>query len=332
MSTGIYPIEYGISVKGRFIQDTKRRSLAQQISIVRGDLQDFGQVMSDSLGRFWATGLSFLDTAQVAIAAIDDQLRPFGSIELTALERPKPPITLPMLSYQVEPISQETPLLDLSGDFILLEEFVKEEVKERETMADRNYGYGTPTREMDEERLAKIPTLGMVLRLLIPFTNNLYGQNAGEPLVIVDGQKYPFGTGEELLSTLVPSELKSVKVYTNDIDKAVFGMIGYGGVIMIETKKGLRSGPDSDQKFNSEGFDLFQISGFSRFTSFPNEPPSDQFLKRKPTVYWNPAATSENGLFKSQVRVPYGVKVVRVKVEGQTLDGEVIDRILELRL
>jgi hypothetical protein len=332
MSTGIYPIEYGISVKGSFIQDTKRRSLAQQISIVRGDLEDFGQVMSDSLGRFWATGLSFLDTAQVAIAAIDDQLRPFGSIELTALERPKPPSILPRLSYQVEPISQETPLLDLSGDFILLEEFVKEEVKERETMADRNYGYGTPTRELGEEELAKIGTWEQFFGELALFNNYNYGEKTGPPLVILNGQKFPFIDPGEILADLVPAEVESIKVYNDNISKSIFGMLGYGGVFMIETKKGFRSGPESDQKFNSDGFDLFQISGFSRFTSFPNEPPSDQFLKRKPTVYWNPAATTENGLFKSQVRVPYGVKVVRVKVEGQTQDGEVIDRILELRL
>jgi hypothetical protein len=185
---------------------------------------------------------------------------------------------------------------------------------------------------LGEEELAKIGTWEQFFGELALFNNYNYGEKTGPPLVILNGQKFPFIDPGEILADLVPAEVESIKVYNDNISKSIFGMLGYGGVFMIETKKGFRSGPESDQKFNSDGFDLFQISGFSRFTSFPNEPPSDQFLKRKPTVYWNPAATTENGLFKSQVRVPYGVKVVRVKVEGQTQDGEVIDRILELRL
>jgi len=42
----------------------------------------------------------------------------------------------------------------VSGDFILLDEFVKEESRTQETMADRNYGYGMPDREVNEKELA----------------------------------------------------------------------------------------------------------------------------------------------------------------------------------
>lgn len=327
-----FPIEYGISVQGNFIPDNRRRPLAQPITIVRGDLEDYGQVSSDSLGRFWATGMYYFDTAQVAIAAVNERLRPFGSVELVPSAKPEPPSSLPKLNYQLEPSSKETLLLDTFGDYILLEEFVKEEVKVRETMADRNYGYGTPTREMGEEELSKMGTWGQVFGKLALFNNYNFGEKTGPPLVILNGQKLPMMSLAEILADLVPAEVESIKVYNDNISKSIFGMLGYAGVYMIETKKGFKSGPVSAQKFNSEGFRIFQIPGFTDFTEFPNQPPSDQFLKRSPTLFWEPYAETESGTFKIQVKVPYGVKVIRVKIEGRTTDGEVIARVLELRI
>ncbi|GMQ30233.1 carboxypeptidase-like regulatory domain-containing protein [Algoriphagus confluentis] len=327
-----FPIEYGISVRGNFIPDNRRRPLAQPITIVRGDLEDYGQVQSDSMGRFWATGLYFRDTAQIAISAVSERLRPFGSIELTSFSKLGPATSLPKLNFETEALSQEIQLLDTSGDYILLEEFVKEEVKERETMADRNYGYGIPNREMGEEELSKMADWKQVFGQLALFGNYTFGEKTGPPLIILNGQKLPGIDPEEIFLTLVPAEVESIKVYNDNISKSVFGMLGYGGVYMIETKKGFRSGPDSDRKFNSEGFTIFEIPGFTDFTEFPNQPPAEQFLKRKPTLYWEPFAQTEEGSFQAQVKVPYGVKQIRVKVEGRTTDGEVISKILELRL
>ena len=335
-----HPIEYGISVRGKFIPDNKRRPLVQQITIVRDDLEDYGQVRSDSLGRFWATGMVYWDTAQIAIAAVDEKRKPFGSVELAPFAKLTLPSFFPKLNLLLEPISSESPLLDTSGDYILLEEFVKEEVKERETMADRNYGYGEPTQQVGSEQLEK-ETWGEILGRFgfnlntLKFRNFTYGERTGTPLLIVDGNALPFLDPIEFRNTLLefePSQLESVKVYSDNVSKSIFGMAGYAGVIMLETKKGSRSGPESGRKFNSDGFQTFQIPGFTDFTPFPNQPPSDQFLKRKPTIYWDSFEETKNGLFKSQVKIPYGVKVIRVKLDGRTKDGEVIDRVLELRL
>lgn len=327
-----FPIEYGISVRGKFIPDNRRRPLVQPITIVRGDLEDFGQVRSDSLGRFWATGMVYQDTAQIAVAAVDERSRPFGSIELSPFSKPNPLTSIPKLSFKTEPRTQEAGVLDTSGDYILLEEFVKEEVKERETMADRNYGYGTPNRELGEEELAKMGSWEQVFGRLALFNNYTFGEKTGPPLLILNGQKYPGIDLGEFFKTIVPAEVESIKVYNDNISKSIFGTMGYGGVYMIETKKAFRLDPDSDRKFNSDGFQIFQIPGFTEFTAFPNDPPSDQFLKRKPTIYWNPFVETKNGLFKSTVKVPYGVKMIRIKLDGRTTDGEVISKVLELRL
>ncbi|WP_187177944.1 carboxypeptidase-like regulatory domain-containing protein [Algoriphagus sp. AK58] len=333
-----YPIEYGISVRGKFTADNKRRPPINPITVVRGDLEDYGQVMTDSMGNFWATGLYFKDTAQIAVAAMDEKRRPYGSVQLMPLNRPKVPINHPRLSYTKEPILKENNGLDVSGDYILLEEFVKEEVRERETMAERNYGYGEPTQEVSGDILEK-ETMGEILGRFgfnlntLKFRNYTYGERTGTPLLIIDGSSMPYMDPIEFRTTLLgfePSQLESIKVYSDNIGKSIFGMAGYAGVIMIETKKGFRTGPESDRKFNSDGFQIFPIPGFTDFAQFPKNPPSDQYLKRKPTVYWEPAAETSAGQFKTKVKVPYGVKSIHIRVEGRTQDGEAFSKKLKV--
>ncbi|GAA0877061.1 hypothetical protein GCM10009119_00290 [Algoriphagus jejuensis] len=332
-------IEYGISVEGRFFPDKKKASAATNISVVKGDLEDFGTVFSDSLGRFWATGLSFQDTAQIAVAALDDKLRPFGSVELLQFQRPGFRGSFPKLDYEVRPLPVPGErFLDNSGDYILLEEFVKEEAKERETMADRNYGYGEPTQQVGPEELEKMtmPEIWGKLRFRGgKFGNYTYGEKVGTPLLIIDGRSMPFLSAfdfGEILDSYEPSQLKSIKVYSDNISKSIFGMAGYAGVIMIETKNGERTGAENDRKFNSEGFQIFHVRGFSSFPEFPRNPPSDQYLKRKPTVYWDPAARTSSGAYKARIKVPYGMDRINLRVDGMTLDGEAFYRVTVVEL
>lgn len=333
-STLAFPIEYGISVQGKFMADNKRRPAINPITIVRGDLEDFGQVMTDSLGKFWATGLIFTDTTQIAIAALDQKRRPYGSVALLPLNRPKAPLNHPRFSYTKESNLDENSGLDVSGEYVLLEEFVKEEAKDRETMAEGNYGYGEPTQEVSGDILEK-ETIGQILGRLgfnwstLKFRNFTYGERTGTPLLILDGNSLPFLEPTEfrnILEEFEPSQLESIKVYSDNIGKSIFGMAGYAGVIMIETKKGFRTGPDNDKKFNSEGFQIFPIPGFTEFAEFIKNPPSDQFLKKKPTIYWEPQGITTSGVFQTKVKVPYGLNVIDVWVEGMTLDGQAFSK------
>ncbi|MEB2786300.1 carboxypeptidase-like regulatory domain-containing protein [Algoriphagus persicinus] len=333
-----YPIEYGISIQGRFIPDNKRRPLINPITIVRGDLEDYGQVTTDSAGRFWATGLYFKDTAQIAVAAVDSKLRPFGSVELNTFSKPAPSSQFPKIRYQILPVPSTENPLDISGDYILLEEFVKEEVRIKETMADRNYGYGEPTQQVGPEELERLtmPEIWGKLRFRGgKFGNYNFGEKVGSPLIILNGQSLPFLSGldfHEILDSFEPSQLESIKVYSDNISKSIFGMAGYAGVIMIETKKGFRTLSDPDRKFNSEGFQIFPMAGFTDFTKFPKDPPADQYLKRKPTIYWEPNALSVEGVFKVKVKIPYGVQRLEIRIEGKTIDGEAFYKKIDLSL
>jgi hypothetical protein len=332
-----HPVEFGISLKGKFTPENKRQGLIQPITIVRGDLEDYGQVMTDSSGYFWATGLSYQDTAQIAVAAVNEKLRPFGSVELESLGKPALGVDFPKLTYRKFPNSSNDYFFDTSGDYILLEEFVKEEVRERETMAERNYGYGMPDREVNEEQLAIMSpeAIGQILGLRgSKFGNFTTGESTHAPLLIIDGQKFPFLTSDEfldILASFIPAELESMKAYT--FNSAVFGLAGYSGVLMIETRqKGIRTTSTEDKKFNSEGFQFFSIPGFTAFPEFPRNPPTDQYLRKKPTIFWDPEAKTSNGVFQVAVKVPYGINRFRIQVEGRTLDGEVIFKVIEFKL
>ncbi|MDI1323319.1 MAG: carboxypeptidase-like regulatory domain-containing protein [Algoriphagus sp.] len=322
------PIEFGISIQGQFTPTNKKQPIVNPITVVRGDLEDYGEVKTDSAGFFWATGLYFQDTAKIAIGALDSKRRPYGKVELYPMNKPLVPKDIPKLEYSKEAIQMENGLLDIAGDFILLDEFVKEAAKEREIDTDW-FGYGEPDRVITEEQMELSVTLCGVLQrmgfncLTLKFGNYTFGERTGTPLLIIDGFKYPFlegGEFKEMLDSYVPQYLESVGVYT--FSTTVFGMAGYAGVIVLKTKRGQRWTVDSDRKFNSEGFQIFDIPGFTVFQEFPKDPPSDQFLKKKPTLFWDPVAQTEVGEFKTRIKIPYGVTKAKLRVEGMTLDGE----------
>ncbi len=207
-------------------------------------------------------------------------------------------------------------------------------------MAERNYGYGEPTQEVGPKKLEYL-TWGEILGLLrfnpnnFKFGNYNYGEKVGFPLIIIDGSPRRFEDKVEAYLYLIsfePSELLSIKVYSDNISKSVFGMAGYAGVFMIETKKGFRTGPEEDRSFNSEGFQMFDVPGFTDYPEFPKDPPADQYLRKKPTIYWEPDAKSEDGVFKVQVKIPYGVRRLGIRVEGITTDGEAFYKMIDLDL
>jgi hypothetical protein len=107
-------------------------------------------------------------------------------------------------------------------------------------------------------------------------------------------------------------------------------MAGYAGVIEIDTKNGIRTGAETYSKFKSEGFQIFNIPGFTDFPAFDKNPPSDQFLKKKPTLYWEPAAQTSEGSYHTKVKVPYGVNSLRIRVEGMTVDGEAFYKVMKM--
>ncbi|MCR9016458.1 carboxypeptidase-like regulatory domain-containing protein [Aquiflexum gelatinilyticum] len=329
-------IEFGISLEGYF-SDKKNKPLAVPLTVVLGEMEDFGIIKSDSTGYFWATGLSFTDSAEVAIAALNINRKSFGEVSISEKIRPSVSADLPKLQLETRSKSKMGQLDILDGDYFELEEFVLEDQK-KETLEDKNYGYGPGDRSIGSEFLDRFPqlTLDGIVSMNMPgggMGNYNWGLNAGEPLLIIDGNRYFTDAGEttnDVLRTFIAAEVESVEVYT--FNAAQFGMAGFAGVIMVKTKKGSRNQENADRVFNSDEFQIFKMRGYTPVKEFPVQKVGSDIPESRPTIYWNPAAQtdSENETFNFSVNIPKSTKNMLLKIEGISSDGLPFYRVFEI--
>jgi len=321
-------IEYGITVQGRFVSNRKRDPMINPITLVLDDLADFGMVYSDSSGYFRATGLSFTDSARLAAAALDKKKKSYGSIELIRNSSPIHRGSFPKLTYQLAQTKFGNQAYDIKGEFILMEEFIKEDEK-IERMQDSNYGYGEPDRQVTKEMLDNWPGTSLASIVGMQFGNGKlgnfnYGIKAGNPLIIIDGSRYLYAEGEsytDVLDRYITDEVTSLSIYT--FNAPVFGMAGFAGVIMFETNRGERFGATATTKFDDTGFQSFRIRGFSTLVTFENSIAEDEPVVVKPTIYWDPKGkvTPESGAYSIKTIVSREVQTVNLVIEGITQDG-----------
>lgn len=285
-----YPIEYGIAFSGQFL-NRKDQPEKANITIVQGKYDDYGVVETDSLGRFWANGLSFTDSAEIAIAAFDKQLRRYGSVILNKKSFPILPEFSPRIDLQIEnmQIKQRDYILEEMAGFITLEEVIVKDEKLK-SLQERNYGYGNGDQSFTEKDLEKYLHLDIV-KFIEAFTiksNRNWGLNAGSPLIMVDGVKVSD------LEFLPMSEVAIIEIFRNT--NQVFGMAGFAGAIMINTKGG-RFVDDPEKKiFDKSLFQLFKIGGFTKeqkFPDFENSTQNRSLIDYQPTVYWNPSLQTD---------------------------------------
>jgi hypothetical protein len=335
-----FEIEYGVSVSGYF-SDRPNRPLAVPITLVIGELEDYGIVQADSSGYFWATGLVFSDSARISVAALNPRRRSFGQIRLEERERPEVSGVFSPLAYQ----TRANPYLDAQYKFADLMEgkfFELEEVTVANTIlgdaASNNYGYGTPDRTIGEDQLAKRPdlTLDAIISMNMPGGMGRYnwGIDAGEPLLMVDGVRFFPSDMNEVrvyLQSLQATEVKSIKLYT--FSAGVFGMQGFAGAILVETINGSRKS-NTPMVFDDSQFQSFQVRGFSKVLDFPVFNDYEGVIPHRSAVYWNPKLEWD----PSRTSIPIHFEMSRqtkrvlVKVEGLSQDKEPVSKIFEIYL
>lgn len=334
-----YPIEYGVSVEGYF-KDRPKRPLSVPLTIVKGELEDYGIVKSDSNGYFWATGLSFSDTAVVSIAALNSRRKRFGNVYVTPSPLPVVKHYFPRINFQTIPnpfSHSKMSYADLmDGDFFELDEFTVSGTTIGDA-ASNNYGYGDPDRMIGSEQLEAWPdvTLDRIISMYMPGGGmGLYnwGTDSGSPLLIVDGARF-FETETETvmnyLSTIIASEVESIKVYT--FSAPIFGMQGYAGTILVETKKGSRR-INGNQIFDDTQFEKFKIRGFTRAPKFPDFEMQDGVILRQSAVYWNPKLEWDKDLTSVPISFEMSSQTKRllIKIEGISFGGDPISRLFFL--
>ena len=322
-----HQIDFGITVEGRFSSTRKRDPIIHPITLVLDDLADYGLVYTDSSGYFRATGLNFTDSATIYAAALGSKKNPYGSIALIQKRNPIHRGSFPKLSYQLAQSKVGNQRFDIKGEFIQMEEFIKEEKIER--LQDSNYGYGEPDKKVTPEMLDNWPGASLAGIVGMQFGNGKlgnfnYGVKAGNPLIIIDGSRYLYAEGEsytDVLDRYITDEVTSLSIYT--FSAPVFGMAGFAGVIMFETKRGERFGPTTETKFDNTGFQSFRIRGYSPVSAFENSIAEDAPVQVRPTIYWDPKGklTTENKVYSIKALLSREVEKVNLVIEGITQDG-----------
>ncbi|MEQ8684935.1 MAG: TonB-dependent receptor [Imperialibacter sp.] len=341
-----YQIEYGISVSGQFL-NKKGEPEAANITIVQGEYEDYGVVAADSTGKFWASGLQFNDSSAIAMAAINEKGRPYGSVALVKQAVPEVKAKLTNLNLTVKEQELPQPIFSLPNDvdYTLLNEVVVESSK-IEPLSERNFGFGPGDKTFTQEDIQRSSGQGVmsiIERGMPGFNRNgMYRKNYGAargnyyptPLVIIDGQRFqeqappePGNTGVDYLDRLNPADIKSITVYT--YNAGVFGMAGFDGVIMVETNLGgERQADEKPTIFNKDGFSLYTVKGYTpaqefRAPDYSQRKESHSEPDTRTTIYWNPSLTtdSETGKAEFSFYAADSPTVYRIVVEGMTEDN-----------
>jgi hypothetical protein len=298
-SDDLYKIEYGLSIEGQYFPP-KNQEKSVPITVVVGEMEDFGVIRSDSLGRFYATGIHFYDSAEVAIAALNDKLKRKGKVELISANRPKhtfefdttslPLIEMPTTNMWFDKYSGEK-IIDLSEVSVLDQKIL--------TTEENNYGYGPGDRSVSREFLDQYPdqTAGAIVNMATGggvLKRQNWGLSTGEPLLIIDGVRYlPHGasTVAEQLDMLRSSDIESIEIYT--LSATQFGSEAFAGAILVKTRKGSKTAARAPNEFNKSEFQLFKVKGFTKPIPFPAAGEMGEVVLPKPTLYWNPSAVNK---------------------------------------
>ncbi|MCH6236610.1 carboxypeptidase-like regulatory domain-containing protein [Cognataquiflexum rubidum] len=336
----LFKIEYGLSIEGQYLT-AKNQEKSVPITVVVGEMEDFGVIRSDSLGRFYATGIHFYDSAEVAIAALSDKLKRKGKVELISANRP---------NHNFEFDTTRIPLVEMSTSSMWFDKYSGEKIIDLSevsvldqkilTTEENNYGYGPGDRSVSREFLDQYPdqTAGAIVNMVTGggvLKRQNWGLSTGEPLLMIDGVRYlPHGisTVAEQLDILMSSDVESIEIYT--LSATQFGSEAFAGAISIKTRKGSKTAVRAPNEFNKSEFQLFKVMGFTKPIPFPAAGEMGEVVLPKPTLYWNPSAVTseENGAFQFEIAVPSNTNIVYLKVEGVNQDGFPFRKVFEMGL
>ena len=190
-----YPLEYSMTLKGKFIHP-KNKFVITELTAIRGIMDSVYHIKTDKNGYFKIENLNFFDSVNFSFQAKDKKGRIFGST--IVLQDNQPEVILPEIN---------TSMLDTVATGIVIEKINKplaeakpvEKIEREEVAPSSNGGAVVISREMLERmpaRMSIMDALSTVPGVQInPGTGKitLKGFNRSsntEPLIVVDGLPY----------------------------------------------------------------------------------------------------------------------------------------------
>ncbi len=300
-------------------------------------------------GEFVIDSLIFPDSAKFVVQARSERGKKFVEIEMDDninLEvAPKPQqsdltvnISSSMLSYLKTSKTQYEELLKygMTSRAIMLDEVkVIEKRKQFENSTNLNGG-GNADRVITGEELQNAPTLefalqGKVPGMIIQNGEIYFMRNMGRPAQIVLDGMY---VESDMLNSINPNDVESVEILRTPGYTAIYGSMGGGGVIIINTKRGSSGGFSNTYSPGIITYNPLGIFVAKEFYS-PNYdvPQETDMADLRSTIYWNPRViTDSTGIAKVNFYNADGTGSYRVVVEGADLRGHIGRQILRYQV
>jgi hypothetical protein len=340
------PIEFGISVRGKFITK-KAKDLPAKLMVIQSrkkKMEDFFSINTDSKGRFWVTGFQFYDSADIGFK-VDNAKKLAGKFEW--MPREIPPVatlsadSIPNVRARGKNQYPEF-LFDREKNATLLNEVVVEATRIKEMPSDPTYG--RPDISISSDDVARYNKIYDALLLRVPGFGAIGGlSNRGDPpLLIMDGT---------ILSTASPSGLKTFKTFLNALEDispfmveridvfkfggaAFYGISGANGVVIIHTKTTEYKPKVQDGTIDQDAFQVFRVNGYSPTVTFVSPDYSKKEISMQPdyrsTILWQPEVKLAEGEGKATLHfftadLPGRYRIV---VEGVTTDFKPVRNVM----
>ncbi len=339
-----YPVEYGVSLTGRFKNDNGKPEKAT-LTVLQMKPRTMMMATANEQGIFSLTGLNFYDTATYSFKADKAKNYPYGKVELLPRDVPALKFKESMFTLRVQNAQSIQRIIseyEVPKDVRMLESVeVKASRIEEEHQKDYRVKrpYGKPDHVLKSKDIntaygnliyalvGKIP--GLIVR---PESNSIGFSRAGaqsinfggEPLVTINDVAMG-GNAFQTLSSINPLSVESIE-FTSRIN-VLYGSQGASGVISIYTKQGL----SEEDLIITPNFQKIRMFGYSstRSFKFPDYDDKATDLKMadyRSTLYWNPtviidttSGTTSVSFFASDLQGKY-----RIVAEGVTQNGEPI--------
>ncbi len=334
-----YPVEYGISFSGKFLNDKGKPEKAT-LTILQMKPRNMMLAETNEQGAFSMTGFDFYDSATFSFKADKAKDYPYGKVEL--LPREVPPMDFKENNNNLTIQNTQSPQRIISEyevpkDVRMLEtvEVRARRIEEPVDRVQRPYGKSDVVlteKQLDDKGYGNLAysLVGKVAGLIVRpeagqiFFSRASGQSinfGGGPLVLINDAPMG-GSAYDIISSINPSTVKSIEI-TKRIN-VLYGSQGANGIIAIYTKQG--SLPEELKV--TPNFQSIKIQGYSsmRKLKFPDYDDKDMDVTKadyRSTIYWNPEVitngTAKVAFFAADLPGKY-----RVVAEGVLQTGEAV--------
>lgn len=357
VDTALLRMEYGITVKGRFLND-KGHPESVLLDVLQTNPNSFYLTESDANGLFTLSGIQGYDSVDLFIKPRTAKDRKYGKVELLSGR-------LPVGEEVNEEVMLKTAVTEFPQRIVSDYEVPKgarmlEAVEIKDTRIDEEAvqryaeSYGKPDYVLDAKHLNTsygnlLYTLNGQLPGFVARETSITDPTSGKPvwsiyterarnssllfppppLILINNVE---ASGEPylVLSSIDPATITRIELTTRI--NSMHGSRGAGGVLAIYTK----TGAEIADKPIDPNFLKITIGGFNK----PREFKSPDYSTENPagdyrsTLYWNPSlktdaetGTASVSFYAADLETTY-----RVVVEGVTSDNEPVRAVYHLRI